>query len=422
MKDVSFQIPKQSDKQVVEAIKRIFVSINKTPNRLLFNLYIQSQLDFDYSEIDTKPELLEVTNYDNELIQSFIFHIGPHRILVISRQDGQFYDNVTVNFGPLNQSEYLFLIASAKKELGAFDPQRTLGRLLSEETKQVYEAREANLKRLEGLSERIIKEAEHYRKKRDEEFTEKSKQLETEIKAKKEQLNQEHLSRLKQLEALESDFKSKLSSFDDRDNRHVRRRIRDEFKQELERRSSVFQLTPGTRDLRLPIFYFTLFLLIIFTTGTVVYFYESIKYFNSDAPLDLSHSLILLIRQLLVTGSFGATAVFFIRWNNQWFQKHADEEFRLKRLDLDIDRASWVVEMALEWKAEKGTEIPEELLDRLTKNLFNEDRPSNDILHPADQIASSILGASTSLKLKAGEVGELSFDRGGIKRLQKDKE
>ena len=42
----------------------------------------------------------------------------------------------------------------------------------------------------------------------------------------------------------------------------------------------------------------------------------------------------------------------------------------LNCLELDLDRASWVVEMALEWKDEKGTESPAELVQTRARNLF----------------------------------------------------
>jgi hypothetical protein len=47
----------------------------------------------------------------------------------------------------------------------------------------------------------------------------------------------------------------------------------------------------------------------------------------------------------------------------------ADEEFRLKRISLDVDRAIWVVETALEWQEQKQT-IPPQLLEQLSRDLF----------------------------------------------------
>ena len=78
--------------------------------------------------------------------------------------------------------------------------------------------------------------------------------------------------------------------------------------------------------------------------------------------------------------------VFYIKWIDRWAQIHANEEFRLKRLDLDIDRSSWIVEVALEWQEEKGGAIPQELLDKLTHNLFAYSQNEETIRHPYEDI------------------------------------
>lgn len=47
---------------------------------------------------------------------------------------------------------------------------------------------------------------------------------------------------------------------------------------------------------------------------------------------------------------FGATflgfAAYTLRWFENWSSRHADAELHIKQLELDIDRASWVVEVA----------------------------------------------------------------------------
>ena len=99
--------------------------------------------------------------------------------------------------------------------------------------------------------------------------------------------------------------------------------------------------------------------------------------------------------------------------------KDADEEFRLKRFELDIDRASWVVEMALEWKDEKGTEIPKELIDRLTRGLFSDQKDAKIPKHPSEELANALLSASTRLSLKIPGLGEASIDKKGIQKFKK---
>jgi hypothetical protein len=51
---------------------------------------------------------------------------------------------------------------------------------------------------------------------------------------------------------------------------------------------------------------------------------------------------------------------------------HASAEFLLKQFELDIDRASWVVETAMEWHRDQQAEIPAPLLEGITRNLFSD--------------------------------------------------
>jgi hypothetical protein len=118
---------------------------------------------------------------------------------------------------------------------------------------------------------------------------------------------------------------------------------------------------------------------------------------------------------LSLAGAIG----FYIKWADNWARQHADEEFKLRQLELDVDRASWLVEMALEWKEERGTEIPKELVDRLSRGLFVKGSSKGEIQHPAQDLASSLLGASAALKIDVPGLGQLQLDRKGLNRFQK---
>ncbi len=59
--------------------------------------------------------------------------------------------------------------------------------------------------------------------------------------------------------------------------------------------------------------------------------------------------------------------------------------------------------MAVIWKDAKGTSIPSELLNSLSRNLFSEAKDKSDpLVHPSDQLASAPLGSASMIKLKAG--------------------
>ncbi len=92
-----------------------------------------------------------------------------------------------------------------------------------------------------------------------------------------------------------------------------------------------------------------------------------------------------------------------------------------KQMELDINRASWVVEMALEWKTEKGEEIPSELLEPLSRNLFQYAGTSVDRNEPPTDLASMILGAAYSAKIQTPS-GELHFDKKSLRKAAKQSE
>jgi len=120
-----------------------------------------------------------------------------------------------------------------------------------------------------------------------------------------------------------------------------------------------------------------------------------------------------------VASLFGVLT-FYIRWSDDWSKRHAEEEFKLKRLELDFDRASWVVEMALEWSDEKDGAIPPELVDALTQNLFALESERGRARHPAEDVFATLLGASTELTVPFPGGAQLKYNGKGIKRAQSE--
>jgi len=113
----------------------------------------------------------------------------------------------------------------------------------------------------------------------------------------------------------------------------------------------------------------------------------------------------------------GAT-LYYVRWLNRWFEQHSAAEFWLKQFQLDFDRASWVVESALEWRRDQKTEIPVPLLDGITRNLFLDRDHAGEKSTAADDLASALVGNASQVKLRVGE-NEISLDRKGLIGLSK---
>jgi len=200
--------------------------------------------------------------------------------------------------------------------------------------------------------------------------------------------------------------------YNDRSSRHARRQLRKDLKDAIEKRNEEFTLTRKTTRKRFVVH--VVFLGLIGMLGSMLLFclthptsaQGAAEWFN-------------LIRLPLLAAGTAAALIYYIRWNDIWFRRHADEEFRIKRFELDVDRASWLVEMGLEWKEEKGTEIPRELLDRLSTNLFEKPSEQAAARHPSEDLLSALLSASSELNLNVPGVGTIRLDRKGTKQFKR---
>ena len=218
----------------------------------------------------------------------------------------------------------------------------------------------------------------------------------------------------KEADALEA----RRKELDDRSNLHARRELRQDLKKEIASRGSSFGLTKGTQQKRAPTHALFGLLVLALAAASVE---ASVLLFRvlAMSPIPTVALVSISVRLTLALAGLVATLVFYIRWTDRWFQKHADEEFKLKRLYLDIDRASWVVEMAHQWAGEKGQELPTDLLRRLSRGLFEEDRPAEPVRHPSED-AARVLSVASGVKLQMPGIGEASLDRKAIKELQRE--
>ena len=282
--------------------------------------------------------------------------------------------------------------------------------LLGPELAEFYAKREEALLRLEGVSQELIEQNEAYRRELDAKADDLQQRLEEKVKEKEQKLEAEYKKKEELLHQRELEIIKKQEIFDEKDNQQARRTLRAEFKKLIAERTQDYSLSDSTVNKRSPIDWVFRAILIVLSLFVAMAFVGSLQptadwYDHARLPI----SLVALV----------GMAIFYIRWLDSWSQRHVDEEFRLKQLDVDIDRASWVVEMALEWKEEKGTEIPQELIDRLTRNLFREARSKDDVRHPTEDILSTFLGEATKLRLGAPGIAEAEINRRGIKRAGK---
>jgi hypothetical protein len=279
----------------------------------------------------------------------------------------------------------------------ALGPPSTAGaieRILGPELAEFYERREAGLLRLESLSQELIEDNEKYRRQLDGQLQADRTRLASELKAQGEQLESAYHAKDAALVEREQAIALEKVALDLRTAQQVRRDNVKGLKSTIAARAKAFQLTQETQRKRWPIH--AIFIALLLASAGMAF--HGLFW---PPPADATGAALWLHVLRIPTGviGFAFAAVFYIRWNDQWFRQHADEEFRMRQLELDIDRASWITELAIELRDEKG-ELTAALLDRLSRGLFT-GRSSEAVKHPSQDVLAALLGESKRLRLKS---------------------
>lgn len=392
-------------------------------------------------------------DHDSSLIDSMSCSIGGFSIAYARggqyppEQKSPIFDEVVLNWnnqgGPTN-AQKLDIAAFLNDRLCPFEPGRVIGSGISEEQAQLLAIHQSTLDRLEALNEDLIRQSSEFRKGLEEKFEEKVAQVEAEYAEKKQRLEIDGKAFAAQVEAKERALDEKLKVIDDRDNTHVRREIRDRMLDDVKQRINQFGVSRVTADKRRPVLVGILVLLAAFVgllgwTGYEInamdsqYFsmLEAIRNISAWGPekikaaglgadtvakvsatdVDRTHLFWLWGRFTLFSFGLVGTILYYIKWQNRWAEQHIVSEFQLQQFYIDVNRANWVIESCLEWRKETESAIPKELLGSITTGLFvnNQTEPER-VIHPADELASALLGTASKLKLKVGD-SELDFDK-----------
>jgi hypothetical protein len=411
MRDIAFDVVKAPDQSILNAVQTAIKSSSFLVRQIRFHFLIGSGEVSVSGDAPLPPEIERIFSLGGELLSQFEFSLrtpdpdSQNFMVRVHRQQKQAHDTVNLELSPINDSkkvEVTLFVARLRKELRATDSAETIRERIGKEVLTNYEVREAELKKLENIAISLVSDQEKHRKNLELQYDGRRVELEKEFQTKFADLN----SRQESLKVLQAQL-------DDRAAKHARRDIGKGFKDELKSRSLKFDLTPGTQSMRAPIFWFVLLLLCL---SGIPLFYSLYDFMIHP---EIVPATAAIVRQGFLALTFASTAFFYIRWSNNWFERHAREEFELKRLGLDFDRASWAAELSSEWQDERKRALPDELLERVTQNLFSGRRESEEPLHPLEYLDAAILGASAELEFQGPNGMKLRLDRKGLKALQK---
>ncbi len=328
------------------------------------------------------------------------------------REEPRLQINIPARFPEDQQLEF---VLSCRTVFSKFERSNLLSNL-HPDVQLFYDQQRQALNELMLINSRMIKENDEHRRTQDAELAEHRQALHADFETQRKELDEVFNGKIEALAEREAELAKLKATLDDRNNTHARRDIYRNLKEQIEARSKVFKLSKETQDTRRPAS--VAFFALIWVTGAsaVWSIFQVMQPQSTSLP-----EWFPLARLSLSIAAFAASIVFFIKWQDRWSSAHSDEEFRLKRLDLDVDRASWLVEMMLEWQTAKGTDLPKDLLERLAAGLFEAPSAKGSLSHPGEDAIAALLAAPASVHLKLPG-GEVTLDKKSIEKLNKEKE
>lgn len=350
-------------------------------------------------------------------IQNFYIHYTRSDT---SKGEDYFYDNIKFyNNGTNIGIELLSAIHDLIHDIfndspeivsGLFKNPKLFRDLIASHQRQVVE--------LQKTVASIGRQASEARSQLEKEYFDRKRQLETELDKRRVTLEKEIEQAKSSLSEQENALAERKTALDDRDNTHARRQIRSDLKERLRQYNADLKITNETRSLRWPVHAGVACGLSVII-GLIIYFAYLSTSSQPTAP-SIIESISHLLKPVGLTIAALGLGAWYLRWMNRWFERHSELEFQLKQFELDIDRATWVVETALEWRQEQHSTIPNHLLESISRNLFSRsDKDEGSDMHPADYLASALLGKASALRLALPGGRELEYGPRALKEVSK---
>lgn len=307
-------------------------------------------------------------------------------------------------------------VANCQVIIGRFIKKNGLNAgIVANENENVLEPHIALLSKLESAATEQITRTNDFVHELTLRYDERSKDLNNQYEARRQKLEQEIELRSAVLKDERIDLEEHKKELDDRTNTHARRAIRESLVSTLKERRGEFSVSPQTRHLRLPVhIVFVTLLLATFGGALWSLYIWGVGSNDTWGAITVTSA----IKTVIFSFGFLTSAGLYISWMTRWSEKHADVQFQLKQFEIDINRASWAVEAALEWKGAQGEQMPDALLTGITKHLFDVSAQDSAEYSPLEALATSILGSASNLNLDMNG-NKIAFDRKSIKEIRK---
>lgn len=365
------------------------------------------------TEAADAPVLTQLVESNEFFLKAASFSV-PHFTLQFIRgtaknreSAGAVYDEFHFNYqqgneqGRLSETEALGVITTVNERIPTITRPNKKGG--ATEFTDLQATHLSILERLEQAATKQIEQFNSFLRDKLGELEEQRNRLENEYGEKRSTAETQLDSDRQRLRATEDELEARKKTLDDRDNTHVRRQIRQDLNQIL--RERLGNVRPSWAHLfrELPIH--LLFIALIGVAALLSYHFSAgvIELLTDNLnPRGLAEPYVIttLLKQSLATITLLAGIIYYTRWLMRQHHRYIESDDEIRRYQADFERASWVVETALEWRREQASQIPTALLEAISRRLFLIDQRAEAIDQaPVDLLASALLGSAAKVRL-----------------------
>lgn len=438
-----YKIPRLTDVQIDHALTKLGQEFGGF--EIHINVMQQGLGSVKFPDSKGSAAWQQVLNLNGELVDHFGGSLGGTSIHYYRGgqtndpiQKSPVLDDLVIDLNGLDETR----MRVASRALAIFRPvSLPKSGKLNDQIAAQQALQESTFARLEKQLEDLFEQTIGVRKELDDAVRQKTEALEKEFSAKQEEAD-------RKLHEREEELDRRARELDDSDNTFARRKIRDGMLTDVTERVKNFDVSTVTRNARKPVAMGMLGLIYVFCvlmawTGYELYSAREVQSsigsiaaslqqqaakaapISASTPkpasLELTATMLhessteritLWIRFSLLTIGLVGSIIYYIRWQSRWAEQFAATENSLKQFHLDVNRANWVVETCLEWRKETESLIPTPLIESLTRGLFTRDTPTPQAIHPADELASALVGSASKISLAVGD-SKIEYDKPG---------
>lgn len=433
MDNVDFPVIPATDRDYWEAFQLAVAESGETFGKAELRYAFGGEIKINSAaEIEKNAALQDSLAAQGQIFKQLLMYCGSNRHVAIHREPNTSFDKVSIR--PPNGNDTDFnsqakFVAAVQKHF--IKSGANTHPYLTGDHEKFFHVQEAAIDKLskaiahagyelEQSRNRLNAEFEEREKKQQKRHLDRDAEFEKRIAEREKQLDDRNAKALEEIAKQRSAVEAQRQELDDRNATHARRQHQADIDKIFESLGKEFGVTKGTTDKGYFVLGVTIAAIILSSVVAGIFLYNAFDVPEGDGYLPVVKLVGNSIKAVVFTAVTISLIVFLIRWLNDWFKKHADEEFRLKRLRLDLKRAIWFVETAREWTTTKdGAPMPAEIVNRLLTGLFEYQAQNDPNIEPKDALASMLMGGSkTRLNFPGGSV---EYDRGDMKNLNAGK-